>query len=246
MFAASTKRIRSAKIQTMDLKAGNPCVPATAARTRFTPAAEPAIWTALDVESLLGEQQVCDADSLRRFLARWLENGVAQIDLPVIRWAHECATRNDANGLVELDRLVSSLPLPSALRRASLRVGRSQLRQLAPLKGHKCVARYQAAVEAGHAEGHNPIVYGVFLHLFSIPLREGLLAYGFQTVRGFASAAAAALVLDPSQGQSIAADVCSQLPLRVEASLLLKREQLVPADGSSPSASSGRSNPGHS
>jgi len=181
----------------------------------------------IDLNSILREEKIQDAKSLRQFLQLWLERHIARVDLSAIRWAHECSARNDANGLIELDQFLSTLPLSPALRKASIQVGRGQLRTFATLKGHKFVARYQAAVDDGRALGHNAIVHGIFLYVFSIPLREGLLSYGYQTIRGFASAAAVSIPIDLKCVKTVADDLCASLPHLVEMSLLLKREQLM-------------------
>lgn len=181
---------------------------------------------------LFAERAVADRRSLAVLLEALLHDTVARIELPVIRWAYECSVRNDAKGLAELDRFLSSLPVPDALRAASRKVGRQQLRNFAPIKGHKFLRKYSAEVDDGNASGAQPIVYGMYLFLFSIPLREGLLSYAYQTVNGFAAAAARSAHIELRSLESTVAAACADLPKLVEHSLMFTREQLSQASAS--------------
>lgn len=177
-----------------------------------------------ELHSTLAGHRIVDAESLRSFLAAWLEQNIVRVDLPIIRWAYESAARNDANGLIALDQHLSTYPSQPGLRAASTRIGQQKLQGFAPLKGHTFLRRYHAAVESGQATGHNAIVYGIYLFLFSIPLREGLLSYGYQTLKGFAEPASAAIRLDHRQTQSLIEQLSANLTKQVEGSLTVKRE----------------------
>lgn len=176
------------------------------------------------LEGLFQERPIRDAASLLIVLSAVLSEQVVRVDLPAIRWAFEAAARNDSRGLVKLDALLSSLAAPKALREASLRAGCQQLSKLQPIRGHRFLARYSAAVEAGEAVGHDPVVYGMYLFLFSIPLREGLLNYAYQMARGLVRAAARSLVLDDEQQRLWIEKLCAEMPQSVERSLAVDRK----------------------
>lgn len=173
----------------------------------------------------MSETGIRDIRTLRRFLSTWLEQSIARSDFPIIRWAYESASRNDANALIALDQLASTAPLPPPMRAASIRTGQQRLQTFASLKGHTCVRKYQSAVAAGQAQGHNAVVQGIHLFLFSIPIREGLLSYGYQLLSAFVDAAATSLQLESRQIRPFVEELASSLPRHVETSLTVKREQ---------------------
>ena len=47
------------------------------------------------------------------------------------------------------------------------------------------VQRYLAAVESGQAHGWHPVVYGMMLAVFGLPLRQGLVHFAEQVLGGF-------------------------------------------------------------
>jgi urease accessory protein UreF len=157
------------------------------------------------------------------------------VDLPMIRWAREAASRNDSKELAELDRVLASTLAAGPMREASVKAGQQQLRKLRPIKGHRFLARYIAEVESQRALGFQPIVYGVHLFLFSVSLREGLMNYAFQTLQRFATAASRTIRLDESQRRLLVEDICTGLPRIVEQSLAVERGTLAAASSATAS-----------
>jgi len=95
------------------------------------------------------------------------------------------------------------------------------------LKGHRFLGRYGAALDAGETPGHNPVVYGIFLFVFSIPLREGLLNYCYQTIEGFSAAAASSLRLPAPRQRALIDPLLALLPQQVERSFAVEQKDLV-------------------
>ncbi len=62
------------------------------------------------------------------------------------------------------------------------------MNRLRALRDQRVIARYIEAIEAGRAHGWHPLVYGVYLAVFSLPLRQGLVNFGAQTLNGLARA----------------------------------------------------------
>ena len=59
-------------------------------------------------------------------------------------------------------------------------------------------------------------MYGLTLALYSMPLRQGLLGYGFQTSRGFIHAAANSLHLSERECRELLDELCSEFPEAIE------------------------------
>lgn len=169
-----------------------------------------------------GWGQVRDAVTLKEFLVGYCECELPDFELAVIIRAWELASRSAWRELLELDvevggqmraRVDAGVP---GLVAASRRVGRSQLRRLLPLKDSRLVQRYGEAVESGRAAGWHTVVYGLFLGVFSIPLRSGMQHYGVQAVRGFLAGGASRLGISAVELAAIDQSVVELIPRSIE------------------------------
>jgi len=93
------------------------------------------------------------------------------------------------------------------------------LQKLRPLRDERLLQRYLHAVETGEANGWHTLVYGLPLALYSLPLRQGLLGYAQQTMRGFIHAAARSLKLTEADCGALFEELCA--PLAGEVQLLV-------------------------
>jgi urease accessory protein UreF len=91
------------------------------------------------------------------------------------------------------------------------------------LKDLRTLQRYRDAVNEGKAYGWHTLVYGLVLSTYCIPLRQGLLHYGRQTLRGFVESAARSLDLADKD--------CLNLQLELNAELLPSIEKTLGANG---------------
>jgi urease accessory protein UreF len=168
--------------------------------------------------------RITDATSLRRFLLDYVQGTLVPGELPVITRAHRHAQQYEVGELIAMDQGLSLGRLAPELAEASRRVGGSQLRRLRPLRDQRLVQRYLRAVETGQAHGWHTVVYGLVLSLYSLPLRQGLLGYGNQTIRGLVNGAAARLPLTQDECVRIEEEAGASLPAAVQA-------LLTPPDG---------------
>ncbi|MFM7103786.1 MAG: hypothetical protein ACKO3N_21790, partial [Verrucomicrobiota bacterium] len=65
------------------------------------------------------------------------------------------------------------------------------------------VQRLVAAVDSGAAAGWHPVVYGVMLSAFCLPLRQGLMHYATQTLTGLADRVPASAQLTEGHRRAI-------------------------------------------
>jgi urease accessory protein UreF len=170
-----------------------------------------------DVSACLQFSPVHDLPSLRHFLRDYQEQILLPIELPAIQRAFDHACRREIRELVGFDRQMAEEPALKPFAEASRRVGQGELRKLRPLRDERIVRRYLEAVEQGEANAWHTLVYGLTLALYSMPLRQGLLAYGFQTTRGFIHSAARTLKLSERSCRLLLTELCAALPQPVEA-----------------------------
>jgi urease accessory protein UreF len=153
---------------------------------------------------------------LQTFLESYRKTILLPEELPVINSAFAHTSRNQVRELIALDQSIDGNPVLKEFASASRRVGQSQLKRLQPLRDQRLVQRYLQAVEASKAHGWHTIVYGITLAVYSLPLRQGLLAYAHQTLRGFIRTAGRGLRLSERQSLDLLAQLCAKLPAAVE------------------------------
>jgi urease accessory protein UreF len=168
------------------------------------------------VSALLRLRPVQDLRSLRSFLVAYHQQILAPFELPAIQTAHGHALRLEVRELIALDQQLASERILKTFAEASRRVGQSQLQKLRPLKDQRIVQRYLNAVESGEANGWHTLVYGLTLSIYSLPLRQGLLGYACQTLRGFIYSAAPSLQLSEHKCRELFDELGANLPETVD------------------------------
>lgn len=171
------------------------------------------------VASLLRLPPVRDAGSLQRFLRDYQRRILFPIEFPAIHASYGHTGRCELRELVELDQSLAHQPVLQRFAGASCRVGKAQLQKLRPLRDHRMVQRYLQAVNSAVAHGWHTLVYGLSLEVYSLPLRQGLLGYAWQTTRGFIYAAARPLRLSEHDCRELYDDLGAEFPGAVESLL---------------------------
>lgn len=159
---------------------------------------------------------------LGAFLEKYQTELLLPFELPAIARAWDHARNNELRELIAYDQELPADPRLRELNSASRRVGQMQLRRLKPLREHRFIQRYLLAVEEGRANAWHTLVYGVTLAVYSLPLRQGLLHYGAETLRGFVQLACRSMEFSEK-------DLQAMLDERF-AGLLTATERLLPGD----------------
>ena len=93
------------------------------------------------------------------------------------------AVENGGIGAISgIEAELSSADFPKGVASAQKSMERQALSRLAPLVDEGLIQKYRAEVSAGRMEGWGPIVFGLELRAFSIPLAQGLTHYGISVV----------------------------------------------------------------
>tara|TARA_Y100001934_G_scaffold283755_1_gene406358 strand:+ start:290 stop:955 length:666 start_codon:yes stop_codon:yes gene_type:complete len=149
---------------------------------------------------------------LRTLLNDYVEHTLSAVELPAVVRAWQHADRGELRELLQLDAELRTDPRMKPFRAASCAVGRRQLSKLRALKDHRLLQRYLHAVESGEAAGWHAIVYGIFLSVYSVPVRQGLLHLARNTIGGLAFNATHGLGLRLSDSQEVLGELTDQLP----------------------------------
>jgi urease accessory protein UreF len=169
-----------------------------------------------DISNSMQVPLVHDLPSLRFFLTSYQKQLLLPIELPAIQRAFDHTCRHEVRELAEFDRQLANEAALKPFAEASKRIGQTELLKLRPLRDERIVRRYLEAIERHEANAWHTLVYGLTLALYSIPLRQGLLGYGYQTTRGFIYSAARALQLSEKDCRNLLDELCANLPAAVE------------------------------
>ena len=145
--------------------------------------------------------------SAGKVLAELREGLIQNTEWPAILQAAELTRRGYHRELLQLDQRFGR-DLSPALAKASCCVGRHQLARLRALRDQKIIQRYLDAIEIGQARGWNPIVYGVVLAVFGIPLRQGLIHYATALLQNYAEQ----IAVNPTEAQRLLDESVLMLP----------------------------------
>jgi len=154
--------------------------------------------------------------ALRLFLGNYQSQILLPLELMAVQRAFEHTNRNELNELMALDLRLTREPILREFAAASRRIGQYQLQRLRPLRDQRFVQRYLQAVEQGGAHGWHTLVYGVTLALYSLPLRQGLVSFARQTLRGFIHRSARSLRLSEADCQLLLDEHFVELSIAVE------------------------------
>lgn len=169
-----------------------------------------------DISTSMQVPAVHDLASLQHFLRSYQKQLLLPIELPAIQRAFDHTCRHEVRELAEFDRQLAGEPALKPFAKASRRVGQTELLKLRPLRDERIVRRYLEAVERKEANAWHTVIYGMTLALYSMPLRQGLLGYGYQTTRGFIYSAAKGLKLSEKDCRALLEQLCASLPEAVE------------------------------
>jgi urease accessory protein UreF len=168
------------------------------------------------VSAMLRLPSVYDLASLRNFLRNYRSRVLVAFEMPAIQSAHGHAMRHEVREMIELDQRLGHEPLLHPVLEPSRRMGQNGLLRLRPLRDDRFVQRYLAAMELGQANAWHTLVYGLTLAVYSLPLRQGLLGYAHQTVRGLIYSAARMLHLSEHCCRAVFEEVAEPLPEAVD------------------------------
>ena len=159
---------------------------------------------------------VGDLRGLRLFLDRYEQEILRPVELPAVLSAYWFANRGQFRELLQLDAGLSANASLMPFADASLSVGREQLRLLKPMYDQRMVQRFRKCVVAGEAKGWNPVVFGIFLSIHSVPVREGLLQFGRQIWSGFVNGVQDGCALSDRECSALLGETIDRLPGWIE------------------------------
>jgi len=133
--------------------------------------------------------RVTSREALEHRLLTYARETLAREEWPAVLRAWQLAKVGHMRDLVAFDRDWAATARRLGFAEASRAAGRRQLNRLQGLRHERRISRYRAAIEDGRADGWHPLVFGVFLAVYHLPIRQGLIQYGMRSLGLLADAA---------------------------------------------------------
>ena len=149
------------------------------------------------IEQYLNEGRIETTDELGDLVAGYLRGIVGPAETVALGCAHRSAAAGDLDGVLAADERLGASTLPAEFRESSTKAGGKLLDLLAdaddaPFAGVEdddLVTAYAAALDAGRAAGHYPVILGLLCQRAGIGRREAALVGAYSTVTGLLGAA---------------------------------------------------------
>lgn len=138
------------------------------------------------LETLAADGAVRSADDIAALLRVSLLDRLARADLVVLLAVHGAA---DLADVIDHDRRLSTVKLPSDERIASQRVGRRLAIESSRLVTDPLLTRYVDAVEHGQTPGNAAAAAGLAMRAFGVPARQAAIGAAWSHANGICAAA---------------------------------------------------------
>ena len=156
--------------------------------------------------------RITTTSGVAAWLAAHRDETIVRDEWPAVAEAWRLASSGQSHALVELDRAWGMHARPGE---ASLRVGQRQLARLRPLRDARVVQRYLEAIADDRAHGWHPVVFGVWLAVFGVPLRQGLVQYAEQILGGLLDSVPGSAAFPAAEHERVRTSVVGEIPARL-------------------------------
>jgi urease accessory protein len=179
----------------------------------------------MGLEQWAKQQSYRSAEDLSAFLLQQAGPALVRMELPYLRLARQALESADWENLVVIEQQLDASKWSAELRAASMAQGRGRLRLLRKLYPNcQQMDAYHARQQQRQVFGHHSVVTALQSILLEMPLAACLLAYAYQSLANYASAAIKLLRLSPESVQSALTQAIAVIPEWVEASMQVERD----------------------
>jgi urease accessory protein len=153
------------------------------------------------LEGMVIDGHVVTPADLASFIAQTWMPSLTHIDFPLVRLSMVHAM--DIPKIFHLDETAHACRPTGEARKAQAQMGRKRLSTIAGLTGHPHLATLNREVEAGNWMANWPVVCGIEAAALSIPVRDALMSYAYQSIAGILAASTKLIRIGPAEAQRI-------------------------------------------
>ncbi|WP_194776189.1 urease accessory protein UreF [Pararhodonellum marinum] len=146
---------------------------------------------------------VKDETTAAAFVKSMVENNLLYNDASFVKLAFEAAQQHDVEELIVLDHECSALKAPVEIKEASKKLGNRLFKIFDRQASSDLIDAYQLEIKNKGADGQYAIVYGIYAHLFQIPLYEAIYSFCYSATVNLITNAVKMVPLGQLSGQDL-------------------------------------------
>jgi len=173
----------------------------------------------LGLEEVVRLGLVCDEKSLRQFLVNQVLPALQNFELPLVRFVHEAAIRNNLDEICGIDADMDAWKIARELREASSQMGSRRLQMLLKVASTPLLQNFAQR----DSRNHHLVVFGI--QMAGVPLDAALTAYLYQSLAAFCSASLKLIRIGQDGCQRVLAGCLGSVSAVVSESKTVSREE---------------------
>jgi urease accessory protein len=146
---------------------------------------------------------VKDKNSAGDFIRAQLAENISYTDAAFVSLAFDAAEAGNAKAVQQLDEECHAVKLPREMRQMSQKLGLRLLKIFSPLCENAFAAAYKKTIENGEANGHYPLVFGIYAAAMKMAKKEALTAFFYNAAAGMVTNSVKLVPLGQLDGQAI-------------------------------------------
>ncbi len=155
------------------------------------------------LETYVQLQVVHDKLTALDFIRAQLSQTIRFTDAAFVSLAYDAAAGCPGESILALDEECQAVKMPAEMRQMSQKLGLRLLKVFLPLCASDGAIAYRKQIEEGLANGHYPIVFGLFAFAMGIPKLEALTAFFYNAAAGMVTNSVKLVPLGQLEGQEI-------------------------------------------
>ncbi len=155
------------------------------------------------LETYVQKDIVKDKNTAHDFITAQLSANIRFTDAAIMSLAHDAASCNDFEAVMNLDSLCSAVKLPREMREASQKLGTRLVKIFHQHCDEKLARKYREALAAKHVAGHYAVVFGMYSAVLGIEKESALVAFYYNIASAMVTNCVKLIPLGQQEGQEL-------------------------------------------
>lgn len=158
------------------------------------------------LETYIQKNIVNDGEKAKEYILSKIYNSIKYTELLGIRLAYDEGEKNDLNGLLKIDEILTASKTPSEIRSASLKMGSRFVKTIKNCHSYFVTDIFEKYISSAH-NIHHTTAYAVVCSAAKIPLVKALEGFMFAQCSAMVTNCVKAIPLSQSEGQKILSEL---------------------------------------
>ena len=176
------------------------------------------------LETYVQKKIVRDEATTEAFVRNMIEHNLLYNDASFVKLAYVASRNKDIGELILLDRECAAIKAPVEIKDASRKLGSRFIKIFERHTTSLLLADFKRTMAVREAEGHYPIVYGLFASEFKVPVAEAIYAFCYNAAVSMITNAVKLVPIGQLAGQDILVRMQEVIDATAQRVLNLERE----------------------